>query len=140
MSKILSAKPELAEVVVTNGFCDHPDDRVHYPERSLDVIASNLLVNCLYDPLAAFENWFCWLKPGGAVIVMDGLFLPSGWTGIWSEAVDMLPLSVCQSTATVPYLMEKCGYNVRHVGLMSAVNARPSTRTRRYLVIAKKPD
>ena len=39
----------------------------------------------LYDPLAAFRNWHHWLKPGGVVVVIEGLYGRSAWSGIWAE-------------------------------------------------------
>ena len=138
MSDLLKAKPELEEVSVVNGFCDHLDDRSQFDAEAFDVIVSRQLVNCLYDPCAAFENWSYWLRDGGTVVVMDGLFDRQAWTGNWDGFVDTLPLSACQTTATVPYLLEQCGFCVQHAGMMAHTNLLASTRTKRYLVVAVK--
>ena len=52
--------------------------------------------------------------------------------------MDVLPVAACQSTALVPYLLERSGFTIEAVRLMDAVNRRPSTRTPRYLVVARK--
>ena len=100
---------------------------------------SRQLGNCLFDPLAAFENWHYWLKPTGAAILIDGLYGRSAWTGIWEEEVDALPLSACQTMATAPYLLEAAGFDVETVALMARANKRPSTMTTRYVTVARKP-
>lgn len=134
----LRKKPELQEVVTVQGFCDHVSDRSHFGAEQFDIVASRQLANCLYDPLAAFRNWHYWLRPSGVAIVMDGLYDRADWSGRWDGMVDVLPLSACRTTATVPYLLEQVGFRVDHVGLMEATNALPSTRTSRYMVVAKK--
>lgn len=50
-----------------------------------------------------------------------------------------VPLSACQSTAAVPYLLEVDCFRVEAVRMMEAVNALPSTRTRRYVIVAGSP-
>ena len=132
------SKPVLDQVATVEGFCDHPDDRSQFAAGQFDVIVSRQLANCLFDPIAAFQNWHHWLRDQGTVIVMDGLFDRSDWTGVWAEMVDSLPLSACRSMATVPYLLEQTGYSIEFVGAMNETNARPSTRTSRYMVVAKK--
>ena len=134
----LRARPELQGVTALEGFCDAVADRALFAPARFDVIASRQLVNGLYDPLAAFANWHCWLKPAGAVLVIDGLYERAAWSGTWAEEVDVLPVAACQSTALVPYLLERSGFTVEAVRLMDAVNRRPLTRTPRYLVVARK--
>lgn len=138
MSGLLKSKPELSGVSVVRGFCDHVDDHSHFTPNSFDLIASRQLANCLFDPLVAFRNWHSWLRHGGSVIVMDGLFDRGDWSGRWDGIVDTLPLSACRTTATVPYLLEQVGFRIDSVGLMDATNALSSTRTQRYIVTATK--
>ncbi|HBN76876.1 MAG TPA: hypothetical protein DD473_13865 [Planctomycetaceae bacterium] len=140
MCDLLQAKPELTTVYTTQGFCDHADDRLHFSQSSFDLIASRQLANCLYDPLAAFRNWHYWLRSGGTVVMMDGLFDRDDWSDRWDGIVDTLPLSACRTTATVPYLLEQTGFHIEHVRLMESTNALPSTRTQRYIVVASKVD
>ena len=120
------------------GFCDHADDHSLFETGQFDVVASRLLVNCLYDPLAAFRNWHRWLRPKGRVLVMDGLFDRDAWAGKWKGMIDSLPLSACRTTATVPYLLEQVGFEIDWVGPMNETNALPAARTERYLVAATK--
>jgi len=138
MLAILRSRPELNRVTAVEGFCDAPGDRPLFGAARFDLIVSRQLANGLFDPLVAFRNWHHWLAPGGAVAVVDGLYDRSGWTGAWQEEVDVLPLSACQSTAMVPYLLEIAGFRIDAVRRMEAVNARPSTRTPRYLVVATR--
>lgn len=138
MSDLFRSKPELSHIATVRGFFDHVDDESHFDANSFDVIASRQLANCLFDPLAAFRNWHVWLRSGGVVVVMDGLFDRDAWSGVWEGAVDTLPLSACRTTATVPYLLEQVGFRIDSVGPMLATNALPSTRTRRYIVTATK--
>lgn len=134
----LRSKSVLAQVTTVEGFCDAIEDRRHFDAGQFDAVLSRQLVNGLFDPLAAFHNWYHWLRPGGVVVVIDGLYGRADWTGVWQEEVDVLPLSACQSTAATPYLLESTGFRVETVALMTAVNARPATRTPRYVVVAVK--
>jgi SAM-dependent methyltransferase len=139
MLEVLRSKPALRRVRVVQGFCDAPDDRGLFEASAFDVIVSRQLGNVLFDPLAAFANWRHWLVPGGAVVVMDGLYERSAWSGRWEEEVDVLPLSACRTMALIPYLLESSGFEIEAVQPMAAVGARPSTRTPRYVVVARAP-
>ncbi|WP_157605977.1 class I SAM-dependent methyltransferase [Schlesneria paludicola] len=135
----LQAKHELQDVVVVDGFCDSDDDRLLFDQAAFDVIVSRQLANGLFDPLAAFRNWRDWLKPGGSVLLIDGLFDRTDWAGRWQEEVDVLPQSACRTMAMVPYLLEQVGFQIESVGLMNATNAMSSATVVRYLVVASKP-
>ena len=139
MLKTLRGKPELRQVRAVEGFCDSPDDRSLFAESEFDVVISRQLTNCLFDPLAAFANWHYWLKSAGTVVIIDGLYGRSAWAGVWEEEIDALPLSACQSTAMVPYLLEVAGFQVQAVNPMRRVNERPSTMTTRYVTVARSP-
>lgn len=132
----LRAKPDLRDVATVTGFCDHEDDRRLFAADSFDAVFSRQLANGLYDPLAAFANWRHWLRPGGAVVLIDGLYGRDAWQGRWEEDVDMLPLSACQGTAAIPYLLEQAGFAVTTVQWLPRTNASRATRTRRYVVVA----
>jgi SAM-dependent methyltransferase len=134
----LRSKPELRDIATAAGFCDAPEDRQHFSAATFDVIASRQLVNGLFDPLAAFANWRHWLAPGGKLVVVEGLYDRSSWTGTWQGEIDTLPASTPATTALVPYLLETAGFRVEAVRMMDAVNALPSTRTPRYVVVAGK--
>ena len=134
----LRGKPGLEELRIVEGFCDAPEDRTHFLEGQFDVILSRQLGNELFDPLAAFENWFYWLSPGGSVLLIDGLYDRPAWAGDREEEINLLPLSVHQTTALVPYLLEAAGFQIAAVEMMEATNDMPSTRTTRYVVIATK--
>lgn len=136
--KLLRGNPRLTQVAAVQGFCDSAADRPLFDAGRFDGIVSRQLLNGLFDPLAALANWHHWLKPGGAVVAIDGTYGRDAWTGVWQAEVDVLPLSSTQSLATVPYLLEKAGFRVEAVSRMDAVNRRPATRTPRYVVVARK--
>ncbi len=138
MLSLLKGKSELNSVEGIQGFCDAPEDRAHFAAESFDLIASRQLVNGLFDPLVAFSNWLYWLKPGGSILAIDGFYGRSAWTPMFEVEVDLLPLSACQSLATLPYLLEKVGFQIDSVKLMEATNKMPATRTTRYVVVAHK--
>ena len=138
MLERLRRKTELAEIETVMGFCDGPEDRDHFDAGRFDVVVSRQLTNGLFDPLTAFANWHHWLAPDGAVVVMDGLYDRGSWQGDWAREVDVLPLSACQSMAMVPYLLERSGFGVETVSRMAAVDALPTARTPRYVVVARK--
>lgn len=139
MLAVLQAKPELVNVSAIKGFCDEPQDQDQLAAGHFDAIVSRQVVNGLFDPLLAFRHWHHWLKPAGSVVVIDGLYGRDGWTGRWEEEVDLLPLAATQSMATIPYLLEAAGFAIAAVERMAAVNALPTTRTPRYVVVARKP-
>jgi SAM-dependent methyltransferase len=139
MLGVLQAKPELANVRAINGFCDEPQDRDQFRAEQFDAIVSRQVVNGLFDPLLAFRHWHHWLKPDGIVVVIDGLYGRDGWVERWQEEVDALPLSASQSMASTPYLLEACGFVIAAVERMATVNTLPTTRTPRYVVVARKP-
>lgn len=136
MVKLLDTA-ELRDVIAVEGFCDSIEDRRHFKAAQFDAIVSRQLVNSLFDPLTAFRNWHHWLAPGGVVVVIDGLYGRSAWTGTWRDEVDVLPVAACQTTALTPYLLETAGFRVESVRPMDAVNSRPATRTPRYCVVAR---
>jgi ubiquinone/menaquinone biosynthesis C-methylase UbiE len=138
MLERLKAKPMLRLVHAVQGFCDDPHDSNLFASSSFDAITSRQLTNGLIDPLAAFANWHRWLREGGTVVVIDGLYDRDAWSGPWQELVDQLPLAACRTMATVPYLLERSGFQMQHVGWMHATNQRPLTQTPRYAVIARK--
>lgn len=140
MLEILQSQAGLAHVKPVAGFCDCAEDAALFAEGAFDIIASRQVVNGLFDPLTAFRNWWRWLRPGGAVVVIDGLYGRDAWRGAWEEEIDVLPLAACQTLATVPYLLESAGFRIAAVERMSAVNGLATTRTPRYIVVAERHD
>ncbi len=137
MLDILKSKPALSRLAFLEGSCDRHEDRSLVGKSQFDVIVSRQVANGLFDPLVAFQNWRHWLVPGGTVIVIDGLYGRDGWKGIWEEELDVLPLSACQTRATIPYLLEASGFAIEAVEMMEKTNEMPATRTKRYIVVAK---
>jgi SAM-dependent methyltransferase len=134
----LRGKPLLRQVRCVEGYCDSEADRELFAPANFDVVAARQLVNGLFDPLAAFRNWHGWLDRGGRVLVIDGLYGRSGWTGMWAEEIDVLPMSACETMALAPYLLEAAGFEIETVQLMAATNRLACTRTPRYVVVARK--
>lgn len=138
MADHLEADVRLAAVRVVRAFCDAEEERSLFPAESFDWIGSRQVVSGLFDPLVAFRHWWYWLKPGGAVMVIDGLFGRTGWGGVFAAEGDLLPLAGNDGLALVPYLLEHCGFTVRHVDRMPATNQLSVTKTPRILVVATK--
>lgn len=138
MLKRLRNNCNLKNVTKVEGFSDCFQDRQHFRNCEFDVIISRQLCNGLYDPLQAFRNWHFWLKPKGIVLILDGFYQRSSWSGIWKNEVDLLPLSAFQSIALLPYLLEQAGFHIEAVKLMASVNELPSTKTERFLISARK--
>jgi SAM-dependent methyltransferase len=133
-------------IVAKEGFTDSSDDAGHFCGESFDVIISRQVVCGLYDPIQAFENWGLWLKPGGEVFVIDGLFSREG-SGKWDVIADQLPLSCVQTLTLTPYLLERSGFKIRRVDWLRRTNHcileqsredMPSKISMRYVVVAEK--
>ncbi len=102
----------LQDVATFCGFCDAAEDQFLFPSQQFDIIAGRQIANGLFDPLQAFRNCHHWLAPNGTLVLIDGFYDRTAWTGIWEDFVDALPLSACRTIATVPYLLEQCGFVV----------------------------
>lgn len=138
MLERLMAVPAFSGINVVSGFCDNASDENLFAEECFDVIVSRQVTNGLFDPVQAFKSWQRWLMPTGRVVIVDGIYDRSAWSGRLSEDVDILPLSTCRNLATIPYLLEQCRFKVLHVGWMTRTNQRPSTRTPRFMIVAEK--
>ncbi|MCS7465699.1 methyltransferase domain-containing protein [Stieleria sp. ICT_E10.1] len=136
MLERLKTKPKLKRVKPIVGSCDHDDDRALFADSSFDVITSRKVVSSLFDPLAAFRNWHHWLRAGGHVVIIDGLFGRDSYVGDWTDEVDVLPLSASQSMATIPYLLESVGFTIESVQMTHHWNQ--TARTPHYIVVATK--
>lgn len=134
-----------------NKFALIPDHKVtfqvgdtHYTPQfeaqSFDWIVSRQVVCHFYDPMLAFRNWHKWLKPGGQVMVIDGLWSRQGWSN--SELVDQLPLSCLQTRATISYLLENSGFKVGVNRWLDRVNtylaSQEESVSLRYIIRAQK--
>lgn len=110
-----------------------------FDDRTFDLIVSRQVVCHFRDPLAVFQNWRRWLKAGGQVIVIDGLWFRAGWDDV---LVDQLPLSCLQTRATVAYLLEKAGFQIIHNNWLTRVNTYlqsvDPTASPRYMVVARE--
>jgi len=86
----------------------HQDDT--FSAQTFDIITVRQMVCHLYDPLLVFQNWHKWLKAGGHILMLEGLWFRQDW--MTEDLVDRLPLSCYQSRATVSYLLEKSGFQI----------------------------
>jgi len=116
----------------------------HQPDTfsplTFDWITARQVVGHFYDPLLAFGNWHRWLKPGGQVLILEGLWFRKGWGD--DELVDLLPLSCHQTRAAVAYLLEKSGFAVKTNQWLAHVNdyfrSTDKSESLRYLTVARK--
>jgi ubiquinone/menaquinone biosynthesis C-methylase UbiE len=120
------------------------DGNAHLP---FDYITCRQGVCLFEDPLTVFGHWWRWLKPGGQIVILDGLWTRRSWAvdERWAALVDKLPLSCIQTTNTVRYLLERTGFAIEHVSMLDRVNdwyrrtQNDVFDTQRYIVIAAKP-
>src|SRR5947207_7353588 len=97
-----------------------------FPPASFDLIISRQLACHLIDPIAVFECWKMWLKPGGRIAVIDGLWTRRDWGPPNSRGgalVNERPLSCTQTSATVSYLLARANLVVEHRGFLKRVNS-----------------
>lgn len=122
---------------------DTQEDADAFPPGSFDLVASRQVVCHLTDPLRAFANWHRWLRPGGRVVAIDGLWSCEGWSGTFRDDIDHCPLSCVQTRRTLPYLLEVAGFAVERCDWLDGVNAylrqRYNVRSPRYVAVARKP-
>lgn len=119
-----------------------------FPPAAFDLIISRQLVCHLIDPIAVFQCWKSWLKPGGRIAVIDGLWTRIDWGRASTERgalVDTRPLSCTQTTATLCYLLARTGLQVQHQNLLKRVNGfekeqfeigQPREPIMRFVVVA----
>ena len=107
---------------------------------SFDCIVSRQVVCHFHDPIAAFKNWYKWLKDNGVVVIVDGLWSREGWGN--DELVDKLPLSCVQTRASVGYLLEKSGFRIIKNAMLGKTNEHliktGKSKSLRYVVVALK--
>lgn len=110
----------------------------------LDYITCSNGVVTFLRPLGAFENWYRWLKPGGRVVILGGMWTKESWSGRWGRFVEHLPLSCLQSSNAIVLLLRRAGFLIAEDRLLAEVNQwYRSTRTfshecQRFIVIASK--
>jgi len=96
-----------------------------FKPRSFDLVISRQLVCHLIDPITVFSIWKEWLKPGGQVAVIDGLWTRRDWGPPSSPAgalVNNRPLSCTQTWATVSYLLRRADLAVSAERFLPRVN------------------
>lgn len=111
-----------------------------FDAATFDLIVSRQVVCYFRDPLQVFANWHHWLKPGGQVMVIDGLWSSAGWGD--EALVDQLPLSCLQTRATSAYLLAKSDFRITHNDWLFQVNtylqAADTATSARYMIVATK--
>jgi SAM-dependent methyltransferase len=95
-------------------------DAALFEPGSFDLNVSRQAVCCLEDPIAAFKNWHCWLRPDGQMLIVDGFWQRSGWRQ--PEMVEQLPLSCVQTCATAAHMLQQAGFGTTTVNVF-AINA-----------------
>lgn len=108
-----------------------------------DAVVSRHVTTHLYDPIDAFTMWASWLRPGEALIIVDGLWQRSGWSDGFDALIDDLPLSVVSGLGTISYLVEKTNcFKIRYRQLLVRIN-RDSMQSGmisgpRYVLVAER--
>jgi ubiquinone/menaquinone biosynthesis C-methylase UbiE len=101
-------------------------DPTLFPSASFDLIISRQVACHFLDPIAVFDCWHRWLKPGGRAVVIDGLWTRQDWgppTTAAGALVDQRPLSCTQTWATVCYLLQRSNFVIHTCRLLERVNS-----------------
>jgi SAM-dependent methyltransferase len=132
-----------------------------FAPASFDAICNRHLLWTLSEPAAALANWFKLLRPGGRLIVIDGLWFANRRPGedavddddrrqfhqtYTPEIVEKLPAMHFTTVEQVADLLCECGYlSVEISGLADVERAEesvhgPLQEPPRFVVVGRKPD
>lgn len=105
---------------------------------SFDAIVSRQVLCHLVRPGAAFTAWRRWLRPGGALLLADGLWPAHAWSD--TERAKQ-PFACLRDAEPVAFALGQAGFDVRQAGRWETVEAARRLATRpdpspRYLVVA----
>lgn len=132
------------------------------PPASVDVVISRHLLWTLPDPAKALAAWLDILRPGGRVVIIDGLWFPGGrdvnaiptegaWQRAWHEHYTAtlrarLPLMEIETLEPVVALVMSAGFEGVAVSSLPTVEAFErgrgaigGAREPRYVVTGRKP-
>ena len=130
-------RPLLRRVRVRHG---ETYDTTAFRAGSVDAIVCRQVLCHLTDPDAAFAAWRRWLRPGGALVLADGLW-PSE---AWSEAdLAAQPFASLAGPEPVAVALKRAGFDIRAAQRWFVVEAARRRAVRpdpapRYLVVACK--
>lgn len=115
-------------------YADAHNDISNFEKQQFDYITSRQVVCHFIDPLKVFENWNICLKVGGYVLIIEGLWKRKG--NDKDKIIDQLPLACHQSLKTIPYFLEKSGFQIEEVRFLENVNKHFDIP--RYMILARK--
>jgi SAM-dependent methyltransferase len=119
------------------------------PPASVDVVFSRHVAHLLTDPARAFANWLRLLRPGGRVVIVDGLWGRDPEDRIPDEIQAALPLRAPDATTgDVRRLLERSGFidatvsdlaEVDRIERELATDPPAGVYVPHYVVSARKP-
>jgi ubiquinone/menaquinone biosynthesis C-methylase UbiE len=137
------AKQMGLEITVAEGDAEAPG----FPAESFDVVISRHLVWTLPDPARALAVWKRVLKPGGRVVIIDGVWTPrdlpgrvrhffvdlvrrfkrnghhSSWKKEYVQHLSQLPFFGGAEPVKIENLLEKCGFSdIERDGMQSILD------------------
>lgn len=115
-------------------------DSTLFGSSSFDWIVSRQVLCHLTNPSDAFSIWHTWLRPGGKLMLVDGLWPIASWS---NASLRSRPLASLTTAAPVAEIIERVGFIVIKAGPFVALDeARqvlwPNSKAR-YLVTAVRP-
>jgi SAM-dependent methyltransferase len=117
--------------------------------ESVDVVFSRHVIHMLTNPARALENWFRLLRPGGRVVIIDGLWGQDPEDRIDDDVQASLPLRGSDATVDdVRRLVEDAAFvdatvsdlaEIDRVERELSTEEEPATNILHYVVAARKP-
>ncbi len=118
--------------------------------RSVDVVFSRHLIHMLPEPGRALANWLTLLRPGGRVVIVDGMWGQDADDRVDHEVQAALPLRAPDATVEdVRRLVETAGFVDARVSDLAEVDRierelatpeDPAPRVPHYVVTGRKPE
>ena len=137
IAQALRRRPLLRRIRVHHG---GTHETSAFRSGSLDAIVCRQVLCHLTDPDAAFAAWRRWLRPGGALVLADGLWPPEAW----AEAdLAAQPFASLAGPEPVAVALAQAGFDIRTAQRWFAVEAARRRavgpdQAPRYLVVALK--
>lgn len=130
-------RPSLRQVPMHRGDASHVSA---FRPGSFDAILSRQVLCHLANPGSAFAAWRRWLRPGGALVLADGLWPADAWSEL-ERATQ--PFACLAEAGPVALALGQAGFDVRTTGRWKDVEAARRRAIRpdpspRYVVVAFK--
>lgn len=135
IAEALRQRPSLRRIRMHRGMAS---DASAFAAGSVDALVCRQVLCHLTNPDKAFAAWRRWLRPGGALILSDGLWSAASWS---PAELTSQPFASLEGPGPVATALEEAGFDVRIAGRWTSVEAARVRAVRpdpapRYLVVA----